>query len=480
MTDVRVRIAPSPTGDPHVGTAYIALFNIAFARKHGGRFILRIEDTDQVRSTRESEEAIFEALRWLGLTWDEGPDIGGPYGPYRQSERREIYAEHAKQLVASGEAYPCFCSSETLSAMREEQMRNKLPLGYDGRCRKLTAEEARNRIAAGESHVIRLRVPAEGETIVRDRLRGDVSFQNSQVDDQVLIKADGSPTYHLANVVDDHLMQISHVIRGEEWISSTPKHVQLYRAFGWQAPEFIHLPLLRNPDKSKLSKRKNPVSINYYRRLGVLPEALVNFLGMMGYSMPDEREKFSVDELIAEFEIDRVKLSGPVFGLDKLKWLTGLYLREMSEEALLDRILGELYTRESLARFVKLLQPRIEVLGDFHQQSGFFYGPDGLGYAPEELLPKKRSAAEMLPVFRKLSEQFDALRSFTVESVDEAIKVVMEETGYKARDVFLPLRIAVTGSKASPELHETIVAIGPELCRQRIRLALEKLSSLQS
>ncbi len=294
MSDVRVRVAPSPTGVPHVGTAYIALFNYAFAQQEGGSFILRIEDTDQARSTAESEEAILRSLHWLGIEWDEGPDCGGPHAPYRQSERAETYREHVQELLDSGHAYRCFCTPERLAELRKEQKRQRLPqLKYDRRCLELSDDEVTQRLADGAPHVVRLRVP-EGETVYRDRLRGEITFQNETIDDQVLLKSDGFPTYHLANVVDDHQMAISHVVRAEEWITSTPKHVLLYEAFGWQPPEFVHMPLLRNKDRSKISKRKNPVSLDWYREQGYLPEALRNFLALLGFSMPDEREVFSL------------------------------------------------------------------------------------------------------------------------------------------------------------------------------------------
>jgi glutamyl-tRNA synthetase len=303
---VRVRIAPSPTGDPHVGTAYIGLFNRVFSRKHGGKFVLRIEDTDRARSSRESEQAIFDSLRWCGLEWDEGPDVGGAYGPYRQSERSEIYRKHADELLAKGEAYHCFATADELAEMRATAREQGRQTSYDRRYRALDPDETKRRLDAGESHVVRLKMPLDGVTVVSDGLRGDIDFENTQIDDQVLLKSDGMPTYHLANVVDDHLMEITHVIRAEEWISSTPKHVQLYKAFGWEPPTFIHMPLLRNPDKSKLSKRKNPTSIMYYERMGFLPEALLNYLGMMAFSMPDGREKFSLDEMVEAFDFDRV------------------------------------------------------------------------------------------------------------------------------------------------------------------------------
>ncbi|MCL4168260.1 UNVERIFIED_CONTAM: hypothetical protein GTU68_010699, partial [Idotea baltica] len=296
---VRVRIAPSPTGDPHVGTAYIALFNLAFARQHGGKFILRIEDTDQARSTPESEKVILDSLRWMGLDWDEGPDVGGGHGPYRQSERGDIYAQHAQQLIDSGKAFHCYRTSDELNQMRTERH-----------------DEVARRKTAGEPFVVRMIVPEEGACVVADRLRGDIELDWANVDAQILLKADGMPTYHLANVVDDHLMGITHVIRGEEWINSAPKHKLLYEYFDWEMPELIHMPLLRNPDKSKLSKRKNPTSINYYRDMGYMPEALTNYLGRMGWSMPDESEKFSLEQMIANFDIDKVSLGGPVFDVE--------------------------------------------------------------------------------------------------------------------------------------------------------------------
>jgi len=306
MTTVRTRIAPSPTGDPHVGTAYIALFNLCFARQHGGEFILRIEDTDQVRSTRESEQQIYDALRWLGIEWNEGPDVGGPYGPYRQSERGEIYRKYALELVEKGHAFYCFCTPEELDQMRAEQMARGETPRYDGRGLLLSNEEVQRRLAAGEPHVIRMKVPSEGVCVVPDMLRGDVEIPWDRMDMQVLMKTDGLPTYFLANVVDDHLMKITHVLRGEEWLPSAPKLILLYEYFGWDKPQLCYMPLLRNPDKSKLSKRKNPTSITFYERMGFLPQAMLNYLGRMGWSMPDEREKFTLEEMIANFDVQRV------------------------------------------------------------------------------------------------------------------------------------------------------------------------------
>ncbi|MEE3159656.1 MAG: glutamate--tRNA ligase, partial [Pseudomonadota bacterium] len=317
---VRTRVAPSPTGDPHVGTAYIALFNLAFARQHGGQFLLRIEDTDQVRSTPESEQAILDSLRWLGMDWDEGPDVGGDYGPYRQSERRAIYEEHVQKLLDSGKAFKCYRTAEELDALRQQKQESGNQTALKVSDLALPEDEVNEREAAGAPYVVRMNVPEEGVCVVKDMLRGEIELDWAQVDAQILMKSDGMPTYHLANVVDDHLMAITHVIRGEEWISSAPKHKLLYEYFGWDMPELCHMPLLRNPDKSKLSKRKNPTSIMFYERMGFMPEAVLNYLGRMGWSMPDESEKFSRDEMFNNFDINRVSLGGPVFDVEKLRW----------------------------------------------------------------------------------------------------------------------------------------------------------------
>jgi glutamyl-tRNA synthetase len=363
-----------------VGTAYIALFNYVFAKKHGGKFILRIEDTDRARSTPDSEAAIMRALRWVGLGWDEGPDVGGPCGPYRQSERSEIYKTEVAKLVTSGAAYRCFCTTERLEKMRAET-KGKSFVGYDGLCRSIERGESDKRAAAGEAFVIRLAMPKTGETAFVDRLRGEVRFDNTQIDDQILLKSDGFPTYHLANVVDDHLMGITHVIRAEEWLSSTPKHVELYKAFGWQAPEWIHMPLLRNADKSKISKRKNPVSLDYYRAAGFLPEALLNYLGTMGWSIAGDREEFTLAEMIEVFTFDRMSLGGPVFDLVKLSAMNADYLRALDDAAVVARLrewrLGDDYLRQ----LVPLVRQRMQRLDEFVPATEFFYSGD-LDYTP--------------------------------------------------------------------------------------------------
>jgi glutamyl-tRNA synthetase len=481
--DVRTRVAPSPTGDPHVGTAYVALFNYALARRRGGRFVLRIEDTDRERSNPESERMIFESLHWLGLSWDEGPDVGGPYGPYRQSERSDLYREHAESLVRCGGAYPCFCTKERLDALREEQRARKAPvMGYDGRCRAIPPEEAARRRSSGEPHVIRLAMPADGETVVGDLLRGEVRFDNALIDDQILLKSDGFPTYHLANVVDDHLMAITHVIRAEEWISSLPKHARLYEAFGWAPPVFCHLPLLRNADRSKISKRKNPVSLDYYRRAGYLPEAMLNYLALMGWIMPDGvTEEFTLDEFVEHFSLERITLGGPVFDLEKLTWLNGKTIRKLSDAELLDRLRSSVLSDDYLARIVPLAHERIDKLEDFVDYASFFLVGE-LAYdedARARLVAKKRTAAETAgALVRLLDEVLDPLLTWSAASLEAELRGFAERAGWKAGDLFMPLRVAVTGRAATPPLFDTMAVLGKELCRRRLRRAIETLRSL--
>jgi glutamyl-tRNA synthetase len=477
-----VRIAPSPTGDPHVGTAYIALFNYAFARRHGGRFILRIEDTDRERSSASSEVAIFEALRWLGLEWDEGPDKGGPNGPYRQSERLAIYAEHAARLLDSGAAYRCFCTRERLDDLRKAQVAAKVEHpGYDRHCRGIPRAESDTRAAAGEAHIVRLAVPTDGDIVVNDRLRGEVSFGVAQIDEQVLVKSDGFPTYHLANVVDDHLMGVTHVIRGEEWLSSTPKHVLLYRAFGWSEPQWYHLGLLRNADRSKLSKRKNPVSVFYYRALGYLPETFLNFLATLGFSMPDGRERFGIDELVAEFDLARLSVGGPVFDPVKLAAWNGEDIRAMAPDDLVARIQRDVLGTERLRRIVELCRERINRLDDFVGFASFFFGGSiDLKPVVGELAAKNRTREEVTDVLALFLEEIEkdkAARTFDAPSIEAFARAFCERTGWKPKDLFGLLRIAVTGRTAAPPLFDTLALCGKDRVRLRLRDAVELLRS---
>jgi glutamyl-tRNA synthetase len=471
---VRVRIAPSPTGDPHVGTAYIALFNKAFAEKHGGTFVLRIEDTDQTRSTRESEAAIFRSLRWVGLEWQEGPDVGGPYGPYRQSERLAIYREHAEILLANGSAYRCFATPEELDEMRRTQKERGAKQPYDRRYRDLPQAEIDRLMAEGRPYVIRLKVPLDGETIVEDGLRGPIKFANEELDDQILLKSDGFPTYHLANVVDDRLMKISHVIRAEEWIPSTPKHVRLYEAFGWEPPVFVHMPLLRNNDKTKISKRKNPVSLEYYEAAGILPEALVNFLGRMGYSMPDEREKFSYAEMVESFDFARLHLGGPIFDLDKLDWLNGLYLRELSAEGLVARLRGWLLSDAYLTSVAPLVKERITRLSDFIPKTSWLFG-EPTPLSKEAYVPKGKTLEETAEVLNAIAEVVDKQVKWNATDLEATFRALCEQTGWKAKDLFSVVRLVATASAAAPPLFDSLVAIGKARTQVRVRAAINLL-----
>jgi len=475
---VRVRIAPSPTGSLHVGNAYIALFNLAFARQHGGQFVLRIEDTDQVRSRPEYELGLIQALRWLELSWDEGPDVGGPCGPYRQSERLPIYREHARQLVEAGHAYYCFCTTQRLDGLRAEQRRLKLSLGYDRHCRDLPLAEAEQRRAQGEPHVVRLKMPLEGKAVLQDTLRGAIEFDYALLDDQVLLKSDGFPTYHLAVVVDDHLMGITHVIRGEDWINSSPKHLLLYECFGWTPPPHTHLPLLLNPDGSRMSKRRNPTSVNYYRRAGYLGPALRNYLALMNFPPPGEDEKFTLEQWVAAFDLAKVSLGGSVFDLDKLLWLNGRYLREdFTPEAVLGELKNWLFNDGHLGQLVPLMQERMETLGDFLPKCAFFFARK-VECNAEDLVPKKREAQEVAQVLQTVLWALEGALPWSRDAVEEAIRKVGEFWDWPIREVTGPLFAAVMGQKVGPPLFESIALLGLDLTRARIQDAMTVLGGL--
>jgi glutamyl-tRNA synthetase len=475
---VRTRVAPSPTGAPHIGTAYIALFNYAFAKHHGGSFVLRIEDTDQSRSTPESEQAIFDALRWVGIPWDEGPDVGGAHGPYRQSERFEIYRAHAATLVERGAAYPCFCTAQRLTELRTAQEAAKENIGYDGLCAGLAPAEVAARIAAGESHVIRLKVPDEGECVFTDRLRGEVRIPWQTVDDQVLVKSDGFPTYHLANVVDDHLMEITHVIRGEEWISSAPKHMMLYQAFGWTPPELVHMPLLRNPDKSKLSKRKNPTSILYYQRAGFLPEAVINFLGLMAYSPADGEETFTLQKMTEMFDIDRVSPGGPIFDLQKLTAFNGRYIRELSPPALLARLKEWMLNDEQWTDIVGMAQPRLNQLSDLVPMSSYLFA-DRIELTADDLtgcVPEPTRAAELLRLVQWEIEKTGPWDEDVIRAVFERVAELEELPLKKLLALFF---VAISGRKVSLPIFQSMVVLGRDLSLRRLHYALDILAGAE-
>ncbi len=498
-TPAVTRVAPSPTGDPHVGTAYIALFDRLAARATGGRFILRIEDTDQTRYDPTSEAQIIESLRWLGLDYDEGPDIGGPNGPYRQSERTAIYRQHADLLLERGAAYRCFCSEERLTEMRHQQRARKEPPGYDGFCRGLLPEDIARRLDDGVPYVVRLKVPKDRVVRFHDELRGPIEIDGKTIDDQVLLKSDGYPTYHLANVVDDHLMDVNEVIRAEEWIASTPKHILLYEAFGWEIPRFRHMPLLRNADRTKISKRKNPTSLIWYKENGYLPEALLNFLALMGHSMPDGREVFTLAELQAAYDPARVSTTGPVFDLDKLTWLNGEHIRRLDHDALALRIVEHLVYREARAlpprvghddalaawaaecdglsgeplrhmvrRVVPITQERIKTLDEWSSLARCFFLGDRAHGSETDLVPKGRDVNATHDVIALARQNLAALPAWELGAIEATLRALVEETGWKPRELFQAIRVASTGTLVSPPLFETLEILGREQALARL------------
>ena len=478
---VRVRIAPSPTGDPHVGTAYMALFNLAFARQQGGAFVLRVEDTDRARFQADSEKQLYDTLAWLGLEWDEGPDRGGPFSPYRQSERLDTYRPYVDQLLGQGNAYLCWCTSERLQQMREDQQARKVPTGYDRLCHGKSYEERAALGGAQETPVVRMLVPDEPPLSFVDVIRGEVSAPRP--DDQVILKGDGFPTYHLAVVVDDHLMGITHVVRGEEWITSTPKHILLYRWLGWDAPAWAHMPLLRNTDKSKISKRKNPAArLTWFVEQGYLPEALLNFLGLLGYSQPDGAEIFTFEEMSRDFDWARVNTVGPVFDLEKLGWLNGHYVRELAPADLASRLEpylrdAGLYTgtageRALLDGAVPLVQTRMAVLSEcVDLLRCFFVAEDD--FAIEPAAREKALGEEARPVLAACADALEPLSEWTTETVQGAMDAALiEGLGLKRGKAYAPVRVAVCGASVSPPLPESMALLGKERVLRRLRSAV--------
>ncbi|HPC35665.1 MAG TPA: glutamate--tRNA ligase [Candidatus Marinimicrobia bacterium] len=490
---VRTRFAPSPTGFLHVGGLRTALYNFLFARKYDGRFILRIEDTDQRRKVAGAVENLLQTLDWAGLKPDEGPQIGGDFGPYIQSERLQLYRKYAQELLEKGDAYYCFCSSERLKKLKEWQVAQKIPPRYDNHCRNLSAEEIQRHLYVGEKYVIRMKVPDAGSIEIDDLIRGKVTFPVSQIDDQVLLKSDGYPTYHLANVVDDHLMQISHVIRGEEWLPSTPKHVLLYGYFGWELPQFAHLSLLLNPDKSKLSKRQGDVAVEDYRRKGYLPEALINFLALLGWNPGDDREIFSLDELVHEFSLERVSRSGAIFNIEKLNWMNGIYIRSLSPERLwnyakpyLEECLhqsgvdeGKHWDEARLKAVLNSVKDGLSNLSEIPQKTAFYFASSIAYEAPEiqEYLTTPESVAvlkTLIPLIdsAKLCETGRTESDFGSDSFIAAVRNVQKATGIKGKPLWMTLRVALTGTTQGPEIHQIAGIIGLETCKKRLEAAL--------
>ena len=501
---VRTRIAPSPTGEPHIGNMYVALINWAVAHQAGGQFILRVEDTDRTRFLEGAEETFIQAVNWLGLSHDEGPDVGGPVGPYRQSERLERYREQAERLIEGGHAYRCFCTPERLAEVRKTRQKAGQATGYDRQCRGLAADEVRRRLDAGRPHTVRLAVPLAGQTRFTDGLRGPIVIENREVDDQVLVKSDGFPTYHLAVVVDDHLMGVTHVIRAEEWIVSTPKHVLLYEALGWDPPLFYHMPLIRNPDRSKLSKRNQVTNVLWYREQGYLPEAVVNFLGMLGHSMPDGREVFTREEFLQAFSWDRVTTTGPVFDVEKFEWLSGMWIRRLSpaelarrlrDEGFLPQGLAQKYSDRQVLAIVTLMQERLRKLSEFPAAVGFFI--DSEPYDADLLVPTKgkkqtptRTGPEVLAAIETMRSAFageedegtvpvsGTVPEWTADVLEEVLRALADEMEWKPRDLFMPLRVAVTCRRISTPLFETMEILGRDECLARLDDALAKARTL--
>lgn len=474
---VRTRVAPSPTGDPHVGTAFIALFNLAFARQHGGQFLLRIEDTDRVRSSLESEQIIYDSLRWLGLEWDEGPDVGGPNGPYRQSERGEIYQEYIEKILATGHAFKCYRTAQELDELRvqKQEQGGFSALKYSDL--KLSDEEISIRTAQNAPYVVRMHVPEEGVCTFNDMLRGDIEMDWGMVDCQVLMKSDGMPTYHLANVVDDHLMDITHVIRGEEWLSSAPKHQLLYKYFGWEMPVLCHMPLLRNPDKSKLSKRKNPTSILYYQKMGYMPEALLNYLARMGWSMPDEREQFTRQDMFDAFDIKRMSLGGPIFDLEKLSWLNSLWIRDLSEDAFIEQFIKWGLNKEKLLPAIAHIQPRVERFSDVVPLAGFLLSglPD---IQPAQFEHKSITQDEMVNILQMGLWQLEAIRDWKKPEIQQRLFALAKALEIKPKEFLFAFFVAIAGTPNSFSVLDSMEMIGPDMSRARVRHAVSVLGGV--
>jgi glutamyl-tRNA synthetase len=490
---VRVRFAPSPTGPFHIGSARTALFNWLFARHHRGAFVLRIEDTDRKRYDPDAMRLLLDGLRWLGLEWDEGPEIGGEYGPYFQSERSALYQQWADWLVEHDLAYRCYCTEERLAQVREQQKAAKQDPGYDRHCRALSPDErARLHAERNGEHVVRFKMPVEGTTTVHDILRGDITFDNRQLQDLVLLKSDGLPTYHLANVVDDHYMAISHILRAEEWIPSAPVHKNLYGAFGWEMPPIAHLPVILNPSgKGKLSKRsagftesgrKVPVLLHEFQEAGYVPEAIVNFLTNVGWSFGEDREVFTVEETIARFDLQRVNPAGSVFPVEKLDWLNGVYLREMAPErlaALLLPVFEKAGYRADLDRLidvVPLIQIRIKTLNDALDMAGFLFTEQFAPAPPDQLIPKKMDAVAARAALERALSVLEGLPDWGAATQEAAMRALVEELGLKAGQLFGALRVATTAQAVSPPLFESMEVLGREESLARIRMAIDTLA----
>jgi glutamyl-tRNA synthetase len=522
-TEVRVRYAPSPTGMQHIGGVRTALFNYLFARSMGGKFILRLEDTDRTRYDEKYVQNLFDTMAWLGLEWDEGGAKGGPYSPYVQSERFDLYRKYAQELVDKGEAYYCFCDAERLERIRKIQTENKMAPGYDRFCRHLTPEEVKANLDSGKPYVIRLKVPLEGETKFHDHLLGDIIWKNEDISpDPVLLKSDGFPTYHLANIVDDHFMKVTHVMRAQEWIPSTPLHVQMYRAFGWEHPEFCHLPMVNGSDGKKLSKRHGSTSLNEFRARGYLPQAIINYVALLGCSYEEGKEMYTLEELAKNFKMEHLNKAPAVFDYKKLEWYNGQYIRMMSDEELYKWVLpfitgtgdaildinpdnpqpkpkvGPEYSgvalgadgepvcadksmnmtstevKSHLLELMPLIKERLHFLCDAAEMVHFLFTEPAVPPA-EEIISKKLDVAKTKEVLEKSIEFIQKLPSLDHEAAENLARETSEAMGIKMGDFMMPIRMAVTGSKVSPPLIGSILILGVDKSIDRVKKAIATL-----
>jgi glutamyl-tRNA synthetase len=492
QTPARVRFAPSPTGSLHLGGARTALYNYLLARQTGGQFILRIEDTDRKRLVEGAEQEIYDGLRWMGLQWDEGPDIGGPCGPYRQSERKEIYQEYGRKLVDLGAAYYCFCTAERLAKVREEQQRRKESPRYDGTCRNLATDEAARRVAAGEKYVIRFKIPHEGSTTYQDVLRGAMTIENKNLDDYILLKSDGYALYHLAATIDDHLMGITHVIRGSEWMATAPMHAMIHRVFGWQEPAWMHLSVFLKPaGKGKMSKRdggdgqteSHSIYIKDLDNLGYLPAAFDNWAALMGWSFDDHTEFFTLPDLVEKFSIEKLNPAPANINFTKLDHFNGMHIRTLKVDELATRIApyfqraGIQADAATLVKIAPIIQERMVTLGEAPELAGFFFKSE-ISYDPAELVAKGLTAVQSAEAARKSYEILSSLKEFTVEAGEPPMRELVEQLGLSAGQVFGILRVAVTGQRVSPPLFESMAIIGRETVLQRIQTAIGLLEKM--
>ena len=492
MEKIRTRFAPSPTGFLHIGGMRTALFGFLYARHNNGNFILRIEDTDRTRLVEGALEDIIASLKWIGIEWDEGPDIGGPYAPYRQSERKNIYRNMAFDLIKTGHAYKCFCTPDRLKMLRENsssenQKKVESAQGYDRHCRNLDGKDIKDLEEKAVPFVIRLKIPEEDRTVFQDSIRGEIITKNVVLEDIILLKSDGFPTYHLANVVDDHLMSITHVIRGDEWISSTPVHVILYNAFGWKRPAFAHAPVILSPEGGKLSKRHGATMVREFMQKGYLKEALLNFLALLGWSLDDKTEFFSMDDLVKQFELHKINKAPANFSYEKLDWFNGMYIRKMGTEELYDLILpflieGNLLKKEEIGskkeyilKILPLIQERLKYLSDAVGLVWFFFDEHFKIREKQDLIPKKSTREDALKILDMSISYLRALEPFQISDIEKSLREMVTALEMKIGQVFMTIRIAITGTRVSPGLFETIFVLGKDRVMNRLTGAREIL-----